>query len=614
MKKHLLLFINMMMLLSCGNNQTSSSLSSSQKSSSSQEITVSLQEIMTKYQTIRNYTYTIHDEIFNVDTILRYTEKAYYYQPLASEHSGNPIGYAENETGVFTYVINEDKTVTFGNYSTDSKGNYIHDLWNTKIVSFYDIQLNSLPSIPESTNKNLYKITDNVNKLIISGLAGYGDSVVQEYIDVYIELTSNNTFKTIVSTTRLPGQYSGNVYGEFSEVGSTEIPEIQEVLDNNGGPEVLDNVLIDVLKKYQMAKNYSVKVSGALNYEDRFTIRNYYSKNLDNDTLSKGYAGSEDGVFKYTLENGEVKAGELISNGSGGYFDSIWNGLPNFYNFSLLNLSTLNYSKEGNKYIIKDISTIYTFALVSHVDANIAYNENNTLILEIDGDIINYKLNVQTLGEINGKIYDVFNTKITEIETYIANGGGPLVYEDIDSNAKELLVSLTKARNYTLKIKSTYVSGNYKPFENVQKFTNTVYFKESSEDNIGYIQKDEGVFSFSKVNDSLVLGEKVKEEGSFLWASDLFKGLNTLSTSELNSKKIADLTYSITDNTNKNAIYVLAGFNQYDLMFSAKSVTFKINDVDTKSITFTIDVGDKGIITIDVVDVGMTSITGSETL
>lgn len=617
MKNKILIFCIPLLLLGCNSNSSSSadnqsSTESSSNSSreSSEEITATLKEVMEKYKQLGNYTYTVIDEVLNVETTLRYTKYAYYYSPSQEEHGGQACGYAENSTGVFSYVINDDSSVTMGQYITDSFGNYIHYMWLNTIISFLDIEINDLP---EACINNVYQITDSNNKLLISGLCGYGDMVLQSYIDVYIELLSNDTFRTIVHTARLTEGYQGYIYGYISNVGTTSIPEIQAILDEDGGPDLLDEALLDFLKRLNSSKNYTVELSGKKNYIDRFTVRNYYSQNLDDDSLSKGYASSESGVFKYTLVDGTVKAGELISNGYGGYFDSIWNGLPNFNSFATLNLSRITYTKKNDKYIITDSSVIYTFSMLSHVDESLAMNENNILELSIENDTLLYTLNINGLGIINGIVKNISTTSIKEIEDYIANGGGPITYEDLDSEARSLLSSLTKARNYTISIESNFTSNSFKM---IKKFTPKAYYQEyeGQDNNIGYIEKDDGIYSFSKENDSLVLKEKVRSEGTFLWATDLFKGMNKLDTSSLSGKKLAPNLYSIDDNTNKNYLYEIATFTQYDLMFYSKGVSFEIKNQELQEVTFTINLGDYGKIILNIYDVNTTSINNIESI
>ena len=126
-------------------------------------------------------------------------------------------------------------------------------MWFTTIVSFVDIEIGLLPDNPIEGHK--YLIEDATNKLLISALAGYGDTVLQSYIDVYIEITSNTTFKTIVHTARLTGDYIGYAIGEVTNVGTTTIPEIEAILLNDGGPDLLDEempqqAIVSALRKY----------------------------------------------------------------------------------------------------------------------------------------------------------------------------------------------------------------------------------------------------------------------------------------------------------------------------------------------------------------------------
>ena len=147
-----------------------------------------------------------------------------------------------------------------------------------------------------------------------------------------------------------------------------------------------------------------------------------------------------------------------------------------------------------------------------------------------------------------------------------------------------------------------------------KKFTSKAYYQEKGNDNFGYIEKDEGIFSFNKQNEVLILGNKVKDEGTFLWASDLFKGFNRIDSSSLSGKKISDNKYTITDNTNKNYLYEIANFTQYDLMFYVKSVEFEIKNEEKLEVIFTINLGDYGKVNLSVFDVNTTVIENIDTL
>lgn len=602
------------LLISC--NQTSSSVesisssnesiqSSISQSSSEESITANLIEVMTIYKQLGNYTYTINDEVFDVFSTLRYTINAYYYQASDEDKGGKPQGYAENDIGVFPYVINDDDTVTMGNYLTNSNGEYIKDLWFTTILSFLDIELNALPLEPIEGNK--YLIEDAENKVLISGLAGLGDPYLQDYIDVYIELTSNTTFRTIIHTARLEGKYVGYVYGEVSNVGTTEIKPIQTILENGGGPSEVDTLLIDILKKLKEGKNYTLTLSGTNNYVDSFTNKNYYSKNLDDDTLSKGYAGSSDGVFSYQIKNGEIIPYQVIENGSGGVFSSVWN-LPGLYSFASLNLSNLLYQKnEDGSYTINDYSTINNFSNITH-SGNAGGSD--TLTITPSQDSLSF-IFTNSKGSINGVVNNISTTSIPEIEEYIASGKGPLVILDIDDAGRNFISSLKTLKNYTLEIKSTFSSNK---FTLTKKFTPTAYYQDHSNNDLdyGYIELNDGIYKVLGSENSFTKGDI--QNGDFLWASSLFKSLANIDNSSISGKKLSSNEYTLTDSNSKNSLYEIAGFGLYDLMFYVKSVSFKITNIDTYESEFIIDLGNYGKVTIKVKDVNSTVIEGINNL
>ena len=620
MKKQIFLGLSLLCLIACGNQLPSTSQSSSSQPTTitpttqtpttnpttqtpSDDITVSLKELMSAYKLMGNYTYTIVDEIFDITSTLRYTPKAYYYEPNKVEHGGEAYGYAENSKGVFTYTI-QNGEVIFGEYITSSSGSYVKDMWFTTIVSFVDIEIGFLPDKPVEGHK--YLIEDSTNKLLISALAGYGDPVLQSYIDVYIEVTSNTSFKTIVHTARLQGSYVGYAYGIISEVGTTTIPEIEAVLKNDGGPEVLDEELLGFLKKLKEGKNYKVSTEGSISYIDSYTARNYYSKNLNDDTQSKGYATSSEGVFKYTIQNGEVQPGEVISDGSNGVFDVFWGKLPNFYSFENLNLSMLSYEKIDNVYKINSTSIISTFADISHI-GSASISDSSILEITVSDSVLNFTLKAGDQTVI-GIVDSIETTSIPEIEEFMKNGGGPLEYQSIDDKGRSFINSLSKAKNYTLDIVSTYTSNS---FVLEKKFTSSAYYQTSSKDNqsFGYYEDTDGVYSFTYEDEKIVKGNK-QGTGYYVWSSNLFKSFKNIDSTSVQGKKISENTYTITDNNTKNEIYQLAGFGIYDLMFVSKGITLTITDESKLECVITIDLGTSGKVTITSKDVGNTIIQG----
>lgn len=611
MKKTLLYLIFPIFLVSCGGSDSSVNVSSvSEESSSSETITTTLKQMMSEYQKLGNYTYTVDDRIFDITTTLRYTKNAFYYQPDKEEHGGNPYGYAENETGVFPFTITDDG-VKMEAYLTDSKGEYIHNMWFTKILSFLDIDIDALPD--EAEEEKIYRITDANNKLLISGLAGFGDAVLQNYIDVYIELTSDVTFRTIVHTSGLPEGYNGYAYGTISSIGTTTIPEIESLLAEGKGPERLDSALLDMLKTLQSAKNYRIVLSGAVNTVDSYTVRNYYSKNLDDDTLSKGFAGSSDGVFRYRIDGEDVVPGEVVSNGTGGVFSSIW-GMTGLYSFYEMSLTNLTYEKkEDGAYSITNFATVNTFAQIAHVESDRASDTANTLSVILNDTGMEFTLNVKDFGVINGTVDQIGSTGIPEIEAYVSSGGGPLVYEDFDDAGRQVLSTLNRAKNYSLRITSTYASN---AFVLEKKFVSNAYYQEYQDhrNDFGYIERDDGIFRFSLEGETAIRGDLVKEAGTFLWTSGLFKGFNDINTSSVTGKKISDTRYTITDNDTKNILYQIAGFGMYDIMFVTTGVSFTILDAANCHVKFTIDLGNSGSVEIEVYDFKTTAIGGIDAI
>ena len=250
--------------------------------------------------------------------------------------------------------------------------------------------------------------------------------------------------------------------------------------------------------------------------------------------------------------------------------------------FIIVAIVSFNYIFENEGiYNINDYSTINNFSLFAHMGYS---QEDDALTLKINEDGIEFTF---TRGEqvVDGKVNNLGTTSIPEIESYISAGNGPLVYEDIDDYGRTFLSNLKKARNYTLNIKSNYVD---RSFELTKKYTSTSYYQDYKDDqnDYGYIEENRGVYKLENQNGTINKTDKVKDEGTFLWASSLFKSFSDLDTSSLSGKKISPNTYTITDSTNKNLLCEIAGFGIYDLMFYLDKVTMTILDETTLSCQF----------------------------
>ncbi len=69
------------------NNNNSSDIGNSSTTTSPSKQYPSLQEVMTNVSKLKNYTYTLEDEIFDMTTKMYFTEKAYYVDYINANSS-----------------------------------------------------------------------------------------------------------------------------------------------------------------------------------------------------------------------------------------------------------------------------------------------------------------------------------------------------------------------------------------------------------------------------------------------------------------------------------------------------------------------------------------------
>ena len=222
----------------------------------------SLREVMTNIANLRNYTYTMEDQILDVTTTMYFAENYYYYQPSQEKHGGKPYGYAQSkENQVFNYVI-ENEEVVPGEVCRNKDGKIITDLWNQQIISFYDFKLDGFSA--EKTEDNKYQITDPSNKLLFALMAGYGDGVTTQYIDVTVEVTGEESFvATVHFAPEGSSAYTGDVICTLHDIDSTRLDPIYNYLEAGLGPkeENPSEDLYAVLNAVKSAKKYKVEVT-----------------------------------------------------------------------------------------------------------------------------------------------------------------------------------------------------------------------------------------------------------------------------------------------------------------------------------------------------------------
>lgn len=596
MKKKFLtviLALPILMLVAC-NNQTGvgSSSSSSENSVSSQTpITSSstnkelpsLQQVMRNIAELKNYTYTMNDEIFDMTTNIYYTEKAYYVDYInPSNDSAVPFGYAEdNSNQVFEFII-EDNQVVPGDFYRNQQGSVISGLWDNAIISFADFNIDAFSN--QVSEDNTYKITDDANKLLFAVLAGYGDVYVLPYIEVSVEVTSETSFISTVTFTPDNPNYTGSCVGELHSIGETEIPYIDEYIENGGSAKVdLSENLISVLQTLKNDNNYTLEVTNSSNsnhYIDTVTSDYYYSDNKLTPSLSKGYLNLANSAYNFTLEGNQVVIGSEITYSSS-TSHSFWDNVSSIHNFKNINLSNLSLEEvEGGLKLSNNVSVLTSlYDLVHTVNYFPVVNAETdyALFTSISDTKLEFDLHIESEATFHVVITNINTTKNDVIESYIEEN------KDFDSSDISKLIetftSIKDSKNYKIVLENKFstFAPNLNEIGNIEiNVSETNYLVKNLSDetkSYGYKMNEGKLTRYTLVEGEEVLGDTY--DGDML-ENDVFTSLNNLDTSSFKADATLQDEYIVTDSTTIEFIANLLTFPSSDFMTYISKLTLEV--------------------------------------
>lgn len=527
----------------------------------------SLKEVMSNLAELRNYTYELDDEIFDVTTTFRYTENAFYYHPSQASHGGEAYGYAQSNDGkVFKYVI-EDNEIVPDHAMRKNTGEWITSLWDDAIISFYDFNIEAFADTP--TVDNTYTITDPANKTLFAALAGYGDMMAAEYVTVTVEVLSENSIRSVVHFSPSNEKYTGDCIGVVKNIGTTEIAEIEQYLSNGFGakPEIDEaDFIVDFLMRVKNSNQYKVEVVREnKHYFDILNETYYYSYNESDVTNQKGYLVLTDKIYQFTMVDGKVKVSNEISYTSGDH-SSLWaQGV--FKNLSSINLSEFSVIIEDE--IVKmdyNISIMNSLYSLSH-DTNFFFSVNEKDYItfdQISETAIRYTYHLNTGEEVSITISEIDTASNAVIEEYIASGGDLPDPSDI-SALKAKFKEFQDTMNYTIDVTSALT---FAPIPNTGNKTITFAEKEYFQQNLttssssfGYGEDAEGIYNLTadKTKGEYVLDDTQTKKG--LYTSGLFSSFKDIDLNTMTAVQQMDGTFKITDSATMIQFINIAGFN-----------------------------------------------------
>lgn len=338
----------------------------------------------------------------------------------------------------------------------------------------------------------------------------------------------------------------------------------------------------EVMLNLSTKKNYTYFLEDKIlnnTTEYRFTEKAYYYSYSGREGDSKGYAQSDEGVFSFTINDGEVVPGTLERNSSGEKLTSLWDQcILSFADFRFDALPSEE--NEDNIYEITDDSNKTLFAaFAGYADAFVL--PYVTVSVEVTGEdsfisTVHFAPDNQSyVGDCIGTVKDISITSIPEIEKYLSEGKGP---KSEDESFIELLTFLKEARKYKVSVKSTSVDYSYIFNDKYYYFKNN-----SASTDKGYIVCGPDIYRFNIKDNEVALGKEIDSYSSSYERDDLWNQLSSSFKSFMNlNLSSADVTY---DESSKS--YSMAySFSIYNTFYGLLNTSSFASPSETDTLVF----------------------------
>lgn len=330
------LFLSLLLtlvLVGCNENQNLTSTIGSTTESPTTPIDTrtdleKIKDLIIDLQTNQNYTMSVCDS--DGEWKSRILPNATYYSAPGYFDDIDTKGYAENETGIFIFKIEEDELVLKSNYLKDDDGNNLHDIYTSEInknsssirmekiaYSFKLFDITSLEGLVESpAAPGMYNID---YKKVIDVIPAIGIQDTIRYQDVQARLGLSENGLTIQYRATCFGVDLGTYTLEVKDIGTTTIPYIEEYLASGKGPsEELEDYDVSKLKELLNNRDYTVSIDENTNY---IVTPNYvqimiWDEKSESETVNGFVYIPENkaiskGIYEYTINSlGSVRLGE----------------------------------------------------------------------------------------------------------------------------------------------------------------------------------------------------------------------------------------------------------------------------------------------------------------
>lgn len=538
-------------LCACGQGVSSNDSTSSSSSSSVITPQPSIKEVFTRIKQLDNYTLKFDDKFLNSQMTYKYTSDAVYVTNVNKKGEEESFGYANSKSNeVFGFTI-ENNAVIPTNAIKDNAGTPYTD-WHDMMLSLNDIDLDFLSDEPTSDNKYQIKAEeDPVNFLIFVGLAGWYDVMGIQYVTAYCEIIGENDF--VVSLYFDTGTETSNYcYITLEDVGETEIPLIQEYIDEGNGAKVDESLkIIDFMTEIKNSHNYKVEVTSSTSkFIDIYNQDYYFSYDSLNEASNSGYAVIKDQIYNITKSNGVVELGNEITYTTSDKSD-LWGNILANKSFASINLSSANFvlTEVEGKYDLAYDYGVYTILLARTHTRSIfgpaAPNQNDKVSISIGEGTLTYNYISSEHGNFTVTISEEGNVKDSTIEEFILNANKDVEVES--SSLEETLNAVKNSKNYTMKLTDNFAYAQALQVGSTEiKFTDKHIYSNNLEDSsksYGYYCDGFATYKYNVVADVATKLETNMTTNPF----KLTKSFADMSLTSLPTEAEADGSYIIND-------------------------------------------------------------------
>ena len=589
---------------------TSSSIDGSSSSSSNIVPQPSIKEVFTRLKQLDNYTLKFDDQFLNSSMTYQYTSDAVYVTNINKKGEEESYGYANSKNNeVFGFTIENDK-INPTSALKDNQGTAYTD-WRQMMLSLNDIDLDFLSDEASSDNKYQIKYEEDlVNYIIFVGLAGWFDVMGIQYVTAYCEITGENDF--VISLYFDTGtDTSGYCYITLEDVGETQIPLIQEYINEGKGPKVDESSkILQFMTEVKGSQNFKVEVTTSTSkFIDIFNEDYYFTYDLLNESTNSGYAVIKEKIYNITKSNGAVQLGNEITYTSSDKSD-LWGNVLTNKSFANINLSSANFNLTENegKYDLAYDYGVYTILLaVTHtrsIFGPAAPNENDKVYFTLGENLLTYNYLSEVHGNFVVTISELGLAKDLSIEEFIASTNENT---GLESSLSETLNSVKTSKNYTMKLTDNFAYANALLVGSTEiKFTEKHIYLNNLEDSsksYGYYCDGFATYKYNIVEEKATKLETNMTTNPF----KLMKSFADISLDNLPTESEGDGSYIINDSsfiTTLGEIFNLSA-SAFPIYFSSIKVV-----CNEGSIRFTnASSGFYGSFVIEIYDIGSTTLT-----